>query len=262
MNKIIIGSVCKKKNSKKYVVKTSEDEEYIVSEDTIIKFHLFKDSTYSKEEFSKIIYDIKINEYFNKVLRYLSYGPRSEYEIRIYIQKNDSEKILHSKDYDEIINRLKALNYLNDDLYAKQIIDYYKESKGKKYIINFLKDKKVDNEIVSKLIDEYSSEEEMEVASKISDKYLQTNRKYPFKKQQVLLISKLNRLGFSSGVISKIMNNLEYVDESDETLEKDILKLKRKLERKELSEYEKKQYIINSLMSKGYEYRKIVEALK
>ena len=262
MNKILIESVSKKKNYKKYVVKTSEGEEYIVNEDTIIKFHLFKDTTYSKEEFSKIIYDIKINEFFNKVLRYLSYGPRSEYEIRIYIQKNDAEKILHSKDYDEIVSRLKTLNYLNDELYVKQIIDYYKETKGKKYIINFLKDKKVDNEIVEKLINEYSSDEEMEVASKISDKYLQTVRKYPLKKQQVLLISKLNRLGFSSSVISKIINNLEYVDDSDEMLEKDILKLKRKLDRKELTEYEKKQYIINSLMSKGYEYRKIVEVLK
>ena len=37
--------------------------------------------------------------------------------------------------------------------------------------------KKVDNEIVGKLIDGYSSEEEIEAASKISDKY---DRRIPF----------------------------------------------------------------------------------
>ena len=262
MSKIIIESISKKKNSKKYIVKTNENDEYKVSEDTLVKFQLFKDSSYTKEEFKKVIYDIKINEYFNKVLKYLSYGPRSEHEIRLYIQKNDSEKILHSNDYDEIVNRLKGLNYLNDELYAKQIIEYYKETKGKKYIINFLKEKKVENEIIEKLIGEYLDEEEMEVASKIATKYLQTIRKYPFKKQQVLLITKLNRLGFSTVVCSRIINNLEYVDESDDMLERDILKLKKKLERKDLSAYEEKQYIINSLMSKGYEYRKIIDALR
>ena len=42
MNNIVIESISQKKNSKKYLVKTS-DEEYVMTEDTIIKFHIFKD---------------------------------------------------------------------------------------------------------------------------------------------------------------------------------------------------------------------------
>ena len=77
-----------------------------------------------------------------------------------------------------------------------------------------------------------------------------------------MVMTKLNRSGFSSASISKILNKLDFIDESEETLKKDILKVEKRVEKKDLSNYEKKQYIINSLMSKGYEYKKIIDALK
>lgn len=261
MSKIIIESISQKKNSKKFVVKTNE-EDYIMTEDTIIKFYIFKDKEFTKEEFEKIIYDININESFNKVLNYLTYGPRSEYEIRLYIQKNDKEKVLKSKDYDEIISRLKSLNYVNDEIYAKQIVEYYKESKGKNYISQYLKDKKVDSSLIAKSILLIEDDDEIEIGLKIANKYVQTVRKYPFKKQQEMLMNKLIRSGFSSNIISKIISKIIFVDDSDLTLEKDYFKLVKKLEKKNLSSFEKKQYILNSLMAKGYDYKKINSIIK
>lgn len=261
MNKIVIESISQKRNSKKFVVKTNE-EEYIMTEDTIIKFHIFKDKEFSKEEFKKIIYDIKISESFNKTLNYLSYGPRSEYEIRLYIQKNDKDKILKSKDFEEIVSRLKALNYINDDLYSNQIVEYYKQTKGRNFIYQYLRDKKIKNEYIENALSLYEDDEEIETGLKISIKYIQTIRKYPFRKQQTMMMAKLNRAGFSSLSISKILSKLDFVDDSDETLRKDILKVQRRIEKKDLTSYEKKQYIINSLMQKGYEYRKICDVLK
>ena len=70
---IVIESVSKRKNSKKYDVITN-DESYIMSEDTIIKFQVFKGKEFSESEFKKIIYDVKLSEYFNKVLNYLYYS--------------------------------------------------------------------------------------------------------------------------------------------------------------------------------------------
>lgn len=261
MSKIIIESISQKKNSKKFVVKTNE-EDYIMTEDTIIKFYIFKDKEFTKEEFEKIIYDININESFNKVLNYLTYGPRSEYEIRLYIQKNDKEKVLKSKDYDEIISRLKSLNYVNDEIYAKQIVEYYKESKGKNYIRQYLKDKKVDSSIIEKSVILFENDDEIETGLKIANKYSQTIRKYPFKKQKEMLMNKLLRSGFSLDSINKIITRVEVVDESDLTLEKDYFKLLKKFENKNMSSFEKKQHILNSLIAKGYDYKKINSILK
>lgn len=261
MNKIVIESISQKKNSKKFVVKTSE-EEYVMTEDTIIKFHIFKDKEFSKMDFKKIIYDIKINESFNKVLNYLNYGPRSEYEIRLYIQKNDKEKTLKVKDYNEIIARLRSLNYVNDELYAKQIVDYYKATKGKNYIKQYLREKRVDNSIIENSILLIEDDEEIENALKIANKYIQTIRKYPFKKQKEMTMNKLLRSGFSSNLITKIISKIEFIDESDFSLKKDYLKIIKRLEKKEMSSYEKKQYILNSLLAKGYEYKNINNIIK
>lgn len=261
MNKIVIESISQKKNSKKFVVKTSE-EEYVMTEDTIIKFHIFKDKEFSKMDFKKIIYDIKINESFNKVLNYLNYGPRSEYEIRLYIQKNDKEKTLKVKDYNEIIARLRSLNYVNDELYAKQIVDYYKATKGKNYIKQYLREKRVDNSIIENSILLIEDDEEIEIALKIANKYVQTIRKYPFKKQKEMTMNKLLRSGFSSNLISKIISKIDFIDESDFSLKKDYLKIIKRLEKKDMSCYEKKQYILNSLLAKGYEYKNINNIIK
>lgn len=261
MNKIVIESISQKKNSKKFVVKTSE-EEYVMTEDTIIKFHIFKDKEFSKMDFKKIIYDIKINESFNKVLNYLNYGPRSEYEIRLYIQKNDKEKTLKVKDYNEIIARLRSLNYVNDELYAKQIVDYYKATKGKNYIKQYLREKRVDNSIIENSILLIEDDEEIEIALKIANKYVQTIRKYPFKKQKEMTMNKLLRSGFSSNLITKIISKIEFIDESDFSLKKDYLKIVKRLEKKDMSSYEKKQYILNSLLAKGYEYKNINNIIK
>lgn len=258
---IVIESVSKRKNSKKYDVITN-DESYIMSEDTIIKFQVFKGKEFSESEFKKIIYDVKLSEYFNKVLNYLSYSLRSEYEINMYINKIDSEKALKIKDKNMIINRLKDLNYIDDLTYSKQMLDYYKDNKGRNFIKNFLKEKRIDNSIIEEVISLYSDSDEIEVGIKISNKYLQTIRKYPFRKQRQMLMNKLIRSGFSHSNIYKISENSIFEDDSKITLEKDIIKLIRKLEKKDISDYEKKKYIVSSLMSKGYEFRDINEALK
>ena len=180
----------------------------------------------------------------------------------MYIQKNDKEKTLKVKDYNEIIARLRSLNYVNDDLYAKQIVDYYKATKGKNYIKQYLREKRVDNSIIENSILLIEDDEEIEIALKIANKYVQTIRKYPFKKQKEMTMNKLLRSGFSSNLISKIISKIEFIDESDFSLKKDYLKIIKRLEKKEMSSYDKKQYILNSLLAKGYEYKNINNIIK
>ena len=57
--------------------------------------------------------------------------------------------------------------------------------------------------------------------------------------------------------IKKVVREFEFVDESSEELIKDFHKLEDKYQKKDLSDYEKRQHIIASLISKGYSYEKI-----
>lgn len=60
-------------------------------------------------------------KFYNKSLRYLSYRPRSEKEIRDYIKK--CAKDLDSSITEKIISKLKEYNFLNDENFAKLWIE-------------------------------------------------------------------------------------------------------------------------------------------
>ena len=259
---VLIKNLRIRPKSKKYVIETNfeADEEFTLDEDTIIKFGIFKGKEFTNDEFKKILKEIKLQKLFNKTLNYLSYSAHSKHEIYAYLDKQDKKNEYSQEDKIALVRRLKDLGYVDDLAYAKGIVDYYKESKGKSYIINFLKRKLVDNEIIDSAIKNYDDEEE--VVLKILDKIHTQYRKYPISKQKILMSQKLLRDGFSMHAINYGLETIDLIDESDASLDNDILKLLKKYENKDIPIYEKKQKILASLVNKGYSYSKIINKLK
>ena len=253
-----------KPKSKKYIIETDyeADNEYVIDEDTIIKYGIFKDKEFEEKEFKKIIKDINVQNLYNKVLNYISYKVRSKKEIYIYINKLNNDNEFNKTDINEVIKKLETLGYIDDLLYANTMLDYYKQTKGKTYIINFLVTNGIDNAIIEEVMARYTYEEECENAYKVACKYVNTIRKYPLVKQQLLLKQKLMLAGFNIDSINACSSKINFVDESMGSLEKDILKQIKKYENKDISNYEKKNKIINSLMQKGYAYKDIIEKIK
>ncbi len=259
---VLIKNVRIRPRSKKYVIETNyeADEEFVLDEDTIVKFGIIKGKVYTLNEFKKILKEIKLQKLFNKTLNYLSYSAHSKHEIYAYLDKQDKKGEYSQEDKMAIVKRLKDLSYVDDLAYAKGIVNYYRDTKGKSYIINFLKSKLVENEIIETVVEIYDDEEE--VAYKILDKIHYQYRKYPISKQHILMSQKLLRDGFSMHSINYGLDRINFIDESDDTLDKDILKQLRKYENKDIPIYEKKQKILASLINKGYSYSKISDKLK
>ncbi len=264
MKELIISSVEKRKNSKGYKIHI-DDETYNISETMLIKHHLFKGEKFTEDKFSIIKTEIYKDELLNKVLEYLSFGSRSEFEVHDYLKKIIFKRkiVINNQDIIYIINYLKEHNYLNDEHFAKQLLRYYKDNyKGPKYIESKLKEKHISHEIINAVLKDYLEIEEIENINHIL--LIQKDRlsNYPINKQKQLLHSRLINSGFKSNLIVLEMNKLNLIDESDKTLEKDFSRIFQKVNQKQISDYEKKQLIINHLMNKGYEYRRISELLK
>ena len=261
MKEIKILGIEKKERSKKYKLITSE-EDYVVSEDMIIKHYLFKDKTFTEKEFKQVIEDILEDEYFNKVINLLSISLKSEYEITKYIHTNESKNktYLKEKQIQNIIDKLKQLNYIDDNQLSINIIDYYiRNNKGPLYIKQKLKEKKIDENIINSNLKVYTSDLEEEIIVKIINK--ENNKNLPLKKFKINLSNKLLRNGFSHNIVYRLIDKLVLEDNSENLIEKDYLKALNKVSKKEKSESEKKQLIINYLLSKGYEYSLIKEYL-
>ena len=251
----------KSKKHKTYLVETDyeADEEYIIDEDIIIKYGILKDREFQESEFKKILKDAKIQNLVSKALNYISYGMRSKHEVYAYLDTKNKDNEFTQNDLIEVVSRIKKLGYIDDLKYASGVLEYYKKNKGKNYIINKLKEKQVEDKIIEEVVLKYSDTEEYEVASHILAKSSTQYRKYPVSKQKSLLTQKLYRDGFSSDIISKAINEITLIDESDDSLIRDFNKLNKKYE--SLDSYNKKMKIISSLLRKGYEYSKIQKVI-
>ena len=92
-----------------------------------------------------------------KVLKYIMFKKRTEYEIRIKFSNTIEENML-----DDIIEYLKEANYINDDEYINRLVEEYKNLKN-------LSIKEIEYKLISKGINKnmiedyiYNNKEELE----------------------------------------------------------------------------------------------------
>ena len=254
MTKELVISVKKLKH--KYKVETTEGK-YNFSEETIIKYSIFKGREFNKLEMDEILEEEESNSLMNKAINYLSYQARSEKEIIKYLIDKGSTEDLALK----ICDKIKELGYIDDNALAKSMLDYtIRTSKGPRVLEDKLSKKYLDEELTSKIVKSYTEEMEEDVLEDLLIKILPRYRSYPKKKQKLLIYQKLLRDGFSSEVVASSLNKVEFNDESDEELVKEIKSFIRKHE--DNFDYNMKSKLISRLMNKGYEYSKINEALK
>ena len=249
MNDVKIISVEAKKS---YYLVTTSINDYKFDEDTIVKYEVFNDKVYEKKEFDKII---KYNDEqiaLNKVIRYLAYGPRSKLEIIKYLKEKGIDN------YKPTIKKLIEYGYINDEKLANDLVNYYIDlSKGPLYIQKKMDEKGIEEAIIKNAMIAYSEELEKNICYQVSTKEIEHLSKYPIRKQKISLFSKLQSKGFSSSVIRLTIDKLEFFDDSIDNLEKDYEKLASKISKKDISEAEKKTYIIERLLAKGYDYKAI-----
>lgn len=248
--KIQIVNVTKKKN--KFIVSTNE-KEYTFCEDTIIKYYIFKDKQFTEEEFEEALKAEKENSYLNQALNFISFKTRSIKEIVDYLKSKDASR--EQSEY--VITKLIELGYLDDEIFSKNMLDSIMlNKKGPMVLLEKLKSKGVDEEIIKNTLSLYTIDLEEEILDDLIKSLVKKNNDQPKQKQKQIIYNKLLRDGFTSSLVYRLVDKIEFVDESEATLIKDIEKLKRKYPLKE-----DRNKIVVSLLSKGYEYRKIQEKI-
>ncbi len=136
-------------------------------------------------------------------ISYVSFRPRSAKEIHEYLSKRikgDEEYIRLAED------RLKELGYIDDVVYAKRFIESRNRSrpKGKKLIQLELRRKGVSSEIIENI----DGTADLELARGVAQKKYSMWRKLPILEQKKKLFGLLQRRGFSSTVIFRVIDEV------------------------------------------------------
>lgn len=145
--------------------------------------------------------------YFDKVLKFLSFRSRSEYEINFYMLRKGWGEEIRNK----ILAKLKSLQLINDEEFAKQWIDHrtHGRPEGISLVKMELRRKGVDKEIIEKLLsEERGSEQETILAEKYGRGKMEKLKNLPVFEAKRKLYSALTMRGFNGGTVGKVIDKL------------------------------------------------------
>ena len=117
MDEYIVKKVTKK--GKKYLVEISNiEEELVLSEDLIVEYRIIVGTIFDKKTFNKIKKSEKEVLYYNKVLHFIDFKPRTKKEVEEYLKKLE----VPLEQIGLIIKKLIKIAYIDDERYTKSYV--------------------------------------------------------------------------------------------------------------------------------------------
>lgn len=231
----------KKKGSEYLIV--LDDETLKVNEEVLINNNILYNKKLSNKDIKKIKEETLYYESYSKALKMINRKMRSEKEIR------KSLKDVSKKDIDKIIDKLKEINLLNDEVYAESYVnDKVNLSLDGPYKIKKeLELNDIESEYINKALEKFTQDLIDEKLKKLISKKLKVNKDtdYIFKQKISLYLS---NLGYSK---EDINSHLENVKIDNGNLEKEMEKIYTKFKTK-YEGYVLKNKLRQKLYSKGF----------
>lgn len=240
----------KKLSSGRYKLELENSQPVELYEETILKYELLLKKRIDNSEMIEISeYDREWDVYYVG-LKALKSRFKSCKELRDYLIKKEYP-------YDLVNNAVEKLlkqGYLNDELFAKSYINnqMVTSSRGPIKISNDLFSKGISQSIVSKEIEVFTEEIQLEKINKIIRLSLKSNRTRGGMVLKNKIINDLVISGYDLSIISKVISDFEF-DNNDDIAKKEYDKLYRKYSRK-YSGKELEYKIKEKLYQKGLSY--------
>jgi regulatory protein len=218
---IITKISVQKHNKDRYSIFTDngsgEEYAFSVDEDVLIKYQLKKGMDLDDLSVTEMLYQDDIRKAYNTAINYLAHRMRSEGEVRDYLKKKEiAEPVIH-----EVVHKLQQFKFLNDEEFAAAFVrtQLNTTDKGAEVIKRELKEKGISQDIISRIIDEVSSDDQLEKAIKLSEKYALKNRKDSSRILKQKIEQMLQRKGYSFAIIRAALEETEVEKEEDSEMD-------------------------------------------
>lgn len=201
----IISDLKPQKNKKRFNIYLDGQFAFGLSAEALTKAGLAIDKEISSKRVEELIKEDEFIKFYDRALKFLSYRPRSEKEIKDWFKKKmvgiETQKLIEKK--------LRQYNYLNDEEFARWWIEQrttFRPS-GARLIALELRQKGVHREIIDKLL--FSSPSalitERAQALKIAKKKRERLKGLSYREVREKLGAFLARRGFSWEIIREVL---------------------------------------------------------
>jgi regulatory protein len=156
--------------------------------------------TLTEQQQANLEREAELSKAVEKAVRFVSYRPRSETELRQHLRRKQLDDAL----IEEVIARLRRYNYLNDDEFAAYWVEQRESFKPRSPMAlrQELRQKGVDSETIDRAVDDI---DELDAARRAAEKRLNQLARLPYDQFRAKLGGYLQRRGFSYSVIREVI---------------------------------------------------------
>lgn len=229
----------------KYKV-TIDNEEYVIYEDIILKYNILSKDKINKKDLDLYLKDNEFYEAYYKAVKYINTKLRSSLEIKKYLKKDFSSKII-----DSVVKRLEQDGYLNEDVYTEAYINDQINLKviGPVKIKNDLLKLGISESIIDKHIKNFTKELQYEKINKVIEKSIKLNHNKSIVMLKNKILHDLINKGFYKEDITSCIEDFDFNEE--EIYKREYDKLYKKYSSK-YSDSELEYKIKQTLYQKGF----------
>lgn len=209
----VITKIQSQKKKGRYNIFLDEEYAFPVDEALIVK-HLLRKGMEVSSEFQQILQtEDTFRKAYQRSLNYLSYGLRSEKEVRDDLIEKEFEEYVF-----DVIQKLKEQRLINDLEYAKSYVRTAANlnRKGPRTIQNELKQRGIDELKIEEAMPEYPFEDQMENAVKLAEKQWAKTKRQSQRETLQKVKQFLMQKGFSTDVINIAVETIDTEKEADE----------------------------------------------
>lgn len=249
------GNIIKNiKISKKKVILYFSDSKLEISHFAYSQDFFYVGKSLTNKEMKTLEENTLLEEGMEYALKLLKKSIYSEQAIREKLYKKEISK----QNIDKIIKFLKNNDLINDNAFIQDYLEYSEEQLyGKNKIIAILKEKGIPEERIKKI--KFSDSKELKkcksLLAVLEDKY----DKYNYESKKKHIYDALIVKGYDKHIILEVINLIKDKNPEDELkkLNNDFKLIISKAKRKYENEEDINEFVVSSLLRKGYKYKDI-----
>lgn len=206
-----------KNNNERYNLYLDEKYAFSIDEAVLIKYQLSKGKVIEAFTLDEIVFDDEVRKAFNKAINFLSYRMRSEHEVRQkLLQTEFGEAVIL-----EAIRKLYEYGFLNDESFTKALVETQKKNskKGPTAIRQELKKKGIEKDLQEKVLDNYSEEEQVSIATTLAEKIVHQSKDKTPRQIKQKIQETLQRKGYNFTIISQAISAFDLDKNEEEWME-------------------------------------------
>lgn len=192
--------------SKRYLLEIESGCSVSVHEDVLVTYGLYKGMAVDEEQIAAWCEADERNKVRQAAYRYLSYRPRTAWELKKHLQRQQWRSVM----IDQIVNELQEVGYLDDRAFAVEWVKQRGKQKGlgPQRLRQELVNKGVAESLIEEALHQWDEEEERQRAMEIAKRRYLRIEQEPWPKIERRLGSYLARRGYSMTVIYDVLGQL------------------------------------------------------